>query len=422
MMRGGCAAGVAVCLSLSPACSGDGGGAFEGEPGKQMPADFEDWVPSMEVVLDGGEPAFFLLDTGAPVTLADTDDFPELAEGWHDLDLVLDQLRFSSVEVGALDVFGFTQNRAVRLSGIIGGNLLADFALSFDYRDARVWMEDGPPAELPEAVAGGNVDDPVEIDARVEGGGFFRVAGETREIGATRFLVRAAVEDQSDENGFWALVDSGASSVVLSNELLEELGDQGRPRLDGIPVGTQGGAQTAYLTRVWSMRVGDAANGAVEQTSVPVLSLPDDGVFEAISDEVGLELKGIVGGMFLRRYLATLDYPGEAMRLLPYVSSEHIDPLEFVGLGFELVAAGDEWLVAVVYPGTDADAEGLLVGDTVAELAGEPTAGRSFDALDATIRSRDVGDEIAVGIARGDEIEQLLVSVEDLLPAFEVPQ
>jgi len=430
MMRGGCAAvAIAVCLTATSACGGGDGDDvdldFEGEPGRAIPAAFDGWVPGVDASLDGSAASHFLIDTGAPVTLVDTDDFSALAEGWHALDLELGGLRFPGLEVGALDVFAYVQTQGEPFTGIIGGNILTSFALSLDYQGGRVWLE-REPADLPADLSADAVDAPIAIDALVAGGGAFRVGGELREIGATRFLVRVAVEDQADEDGFWVLVDSGASSVVLDGRLLDSLGDQGRPRLEGIAVGTAGGEQTAYLTRVWNLRVSQPPESggdlAVEQASVAVLALPDDTIFESISDEVGADVRGILGGMFLRRYAATIDYPGESLRLLPYREQDHIDPQEFTGVGFLVSPDGDDWVVTTVYPDTDAEAKGVAFGDVVAELDGASLTGLAIDEVTALFASYDVGDAAQVGLARGGAIEVLEVEVEDLLPEFEAPQ
>jgi len=374
--------------------------------------------------LGGAESAPFLIDTGSPVMLADTDDH-DLADGWHVLDLELGDLHFSGLQVGAFDVFAGGEAGSAPFSGIIGGILLGDFALSFDAQGGRVWLEDGPPAELPAELAAGAVGPAVEVDARVAGGGRFMIAGEVRPVGATRFLVRVAVEDQDDRaESFWALVDSGATSVVLSNELMELLGDGGRPRLEGVVVDTASGPQAGYLTRVWSLRL-PGADDRVEQTSAPVMVLPDDDLFESVSAEVGQEVRGIVGGSFLRWYVATLDYAAEAMRLLPYVSPDHIDPDEFVGLGFDLTRRSGAWVIEAVFGGTDAEAQDVRVGDTLVAIDGIAVADLDESDIDGLARSGGVGAVVAVALERAGEDGRVEVDadveVEDLLPAFDAP-
>jgi hypothetical protein len=379
-------------------------------------------VPGVSASLDGASFAPFLVDTGSPIILADTDDH-DLSDGWHELDLELGDLRFSGLEVGAFDVFGGGATGSAPFSGVIGGTLVSHFALSFDAQGGRIWLEDGPLAELPAELSADAVDDAIEVDAQVAGGGRFMIAGDTRPVGATRFLVRVAVEDQDDAaESFWALVDSGASSVVLSNELMDLLGDQGRPRLDGVRVQTASGPKSGHLTRVWSLRLPGAAD-RVEQTSAPVMVLPDDDIFESVSREVGRDVRGIVGGTFLRWYVATLDYAGEAMRLLPYRSPDHIDPDEFVGLGFDVNRQGDAWIIDSVFPGTDAEAQGVLAGDTLVEVDGAAVTDLDESEIDGLTRGGGVGASVTILLERdgadGPVEIDVDVEVEDLLPAFE---
>jgi hypothetical protein len=431
MTRGGCAAVVAVCLAggaAAPGCGGgdDGAGSptHEGEAGLPIAARFRGNVPGVSASLDGADLAPFLIDTGSPIMLADTDDH-DLDDGWHVLDLELGDLHFSGVQVGAFDVFKGGEAGSAPFSGIIGGSLLTDFALSFDPQGGRVWLEDGPPAELPAELAAGAVGPAVEVDAQVGGGGRFMIAGEVRPVGATRFLVRVAVEDQDDQvESFWALVDSGASSVVLSNELMDLLGDGGRPRLDGVVVQTASGSKAGYLTRVWSLRL-PGADDRIEQTSAPVMVLPDDDLFESVSAEVGQEVRGIVGGSFLRWYVATLDYAAEAMRLLPYVSPDHIDPDEFVGLGFDIDHQSGAWVIDAVFGGTDAEARDVRVGDTLVSVDGTAVGDLDESDIDGLTRGGGVGTVVAIALERrgadGPVEVDADVAVEDLLPAFDAP-
>ena len=430
MMRGGCGAVVAVRLATAvaaPGCGGDDGGgplAYEGEAGLPIAASFASGVPGVSASLDGGGLAPFLVDTGSPIILADTDEH-DLADGWHALDLELGDLRFSGLEVGAFDVFSGASVGTAPFSGVIGGTLLTHFALSLDSQGGRIWLEDGPPAELPAELAADAVGDPVDIDAQVAGGGRFMIGGDERPVGATRFLVRVAVEDQDDAaESFLALVDSGASSVVLSSEVMDLLGDQDRPRLDGVLVQTASGPKTGHLTRVWSMRLPGAAD-RVEQTSVPVMVLPDDRIFESVSREVGQEVQGIVGGSFLRWYVATLDYPADAMCLRPYRSPDHIDPDEFVGLGFDVTRQDSAWVVDAVFPGTDAEAQGVLAGDTLIEVDGTAVGDLDESDVDELARTGGLGATVPIALERdGDDGPvqvDVAVEVEDLLPAFEGP-
>jgi len=197
---------------------------------------------------------------------------------------------------------------------------------------------------------------------------------------------------------------------------MDQLPTEGRPRLDGVTVGTADGAKIAYYTRLSSMRL-----GAGELASVPVLVLPDDGIFQSLGDEVGRPVVAVVGGSYLRWFLATLDYLDRRLVLRRYREPTHIDPDEFIGVGFEMDSAANQWRVATVYPGTDAAAEGLEVGQVVYTLDGTEIGGLTAGEVDEVVAPFQLGDELPVGIERDGTMTEVLVRVEDLLPDFVSP-
>lgn len=401
-----------VAALVVAACGGDDTLEYDGVAGRPTTASFAGWVPSVGASADGVD-ATLLVDSGAPLTLLDNDHFTALDDGAHAVDLTVGELGFPGLPVLAFDVINYTQSREPSLDGLIGGDILGAFAFSLDYAGGRIWLDDAD-RELPDEADPAALDGAAEVEADVAGGGVFGIPGGTREVGATRFLVRAEVEDLPEP--FWVLVDTGASSVVLANQVADLLSTEGRPRLDGVTVGTAEGVQTAYFTRVGSMRLGDSA-----LDSVPVLVLPDDGIFESMSQEVDREVRAVVGGTYLRWFLATLDYPGGRLILRPYREPSHIDPDEFVGVGFEIDPSANQWRVSTVYPGTDAEAEGLEVGEVVYSLDGREISGLASGEVDAVVAGFGLGEELPVGIERDGAMTEVLVRVEDLLPAFVSP-
>lgn len=406
---------------LSTACGGDDALEWEGVAGRPVPASFDQWVPGVSASA-AGVTRHVLLDSGAPLTLLDTDEFTGLDDGAHEVDVAIGELTFPSLEVAAYDVISYEQSRSPPIGGLIGGDILTAFAFSLDYKDGRVWLEDEPAAR-PEGVAPGSVDGPLEVRARVSGGGVFPVPGGDRvDVGATRFLVWAEAEDLTGEDGFWVLVDTGASSVFLSHDVVERLSGD-RPRLEGVTVGTANGPQPAYFTRVWSMRLdaGEAEDPVVDLPSVPALVLEDDSVFDAIESEVNERVLGIVGGTYLRWFVATLDYPRETLRLLPYTAPDHIDEDEFVGVGFTFELRDSEWTVDTVYPGTDADADGLRSGDELVAVAGVEVDGLSYAEVDGLFGDYSLGDQVPVTVDGSGGLVEVEIAVEDLLPDLEAP-
>lgn len=407
---------LSLLLALLAAC-GDDVLEYEGAAGQATAARLDAWVAAVPVRVDGAEARDFLVDTGAPVSMLDADSFPDRVEGATTVALDGFGLRIPGAPVLVFDVFAYEQPAEVALHGIIGGDLLRHFAVSIDYQNPRVWLEDAPDG-LPAGVAGAAVEDVIAMPASVRGGGRALVPGDcpggcgTVDLAATRFLVEVRLED--DDAPRWMLVDTGATAVVLDPAVAAALLDPDRPRLDGVTVGTAMGQVTAYYTRLARLEVG----GAAASPSVAVLVLPDDSLFAGLSVEVGVEVAGLLGASFLRRFLTTIDYPAATLRLAPYRATGHIDPDEFVRVGFTMTQRDGTWQLQDVYPGTDAAAQGLTPGSTVAELDGTAITGATATEIAGLLSGFGLGDQVPVGVNRDGSIVVVPVTVEDLLPAY----
>ncbi len=405
--------------ALAAVACGDGGLDYEGEAGRPVAADIDRHTPYVQVAVDGSAPGRFLVDTGAPFSVLDTDSY-DLSDGKHAVDLDAFGLHVFDYEVVAFDALPFPQGDRV-IDGIVGGALMCSFTLSVDYQGERAWLDDawdgGAPAEFDAAVAPA-----IAVDVRLDGGGRYLVPGNcggdcgTIELPGTRILVEVVAD--GDAEPFTALVDTGATAVVASEALMTRLGMDGRPRLDGVTVGTASGPVTAYFTRLGSVSLSDAAEPL---TSVPTLVVPGFDLFDALSDEVDGDVDAIIGGTLLRHFLVTMDYPGRQLVLSRYRDPSHIDADEFVDLGFDMVASGGAWVVGDVYSGTDAQAQGVRTGDVVVRLDGTEIAGLDEGAVRAIVTQYDVGDAISLELDRLGGPVTLSVAVEDLLPHYEVP-
>lgn len=396
-------------LSGLAAC-GDGGLTWDGTLGTPVVAEFPFKTPTVTATVDGDLTGRFLVDTGAPFTILDTDSFTGYEIANHDIDLEAFGATFLGYQVTAYDALPFDMGED-RIDGIIGGSLLGEFVLALDYRGGRAWLYDDWDGSVPDDA---EYEAVYVIDFDLRGGGNYLVPGGTIETPATRILVDGVIEGQP----FTALLDTGASAVVLSETLVDRLGDGGRPRLDGVTVGTSAGALPAYFTRVGIVELGDSAS----RTSVAALVVPGWNLFDLISSEVGTEVDAIVGGTFMRYFVTTIDYPAGEIVLAEYSDPSHIDPREYVRPGFDLVRSNGRWVVSDVFPGTDAVAQGIQSGETVEQLGGVDIRSIEADEAVAAIYAEfDVGEVIAVGIDRAGGLETIDVLVEDLLPEFQGP-
>lgn len=407
-----------VAVAVTTGC--DAGLTIEGRLGEPIAAEIAGWVPSVQVAIDDDAPRRFLVDTGAPLTLLDG-----AAVGRPGPDatvaLSIGAVKISELRVPVFELFpeGGDDNA---YAGIIGGDLLSEVRLTVDYQVPTLWLRSaGDDAVLPPAVDVTRVQAPVLLAAEVRGGGTgyvpatCRVAGCKFEVAATRLLVGVLLEGETTPRRF--LVDTGASLVVMRQAVIDAL-PNARPRLSGVTVGTATGVVTAYLTRVGAMTLTAAVplRGPTIH-SVPVLVLPDESLFDAVRDEVGIEVDGLIGGSYLRNFLVTTDLEAGTLGLARYRDDSHVPSDEYVRLGFAIRADGQHWLVRDVYPGTSAAAQGLRVGDRLAAVAGTATDGLLRAEIDALLDG-PLGTPVEVTVATTPAPTTVTIVVEDLLPDY----
>jgi hypothetical protein len=212
------------------------------------------------------------------------------------------------------------------------------------------------------------------------------------------------------------IVDSGASAVVMDEALLATLGDPARPVLEGAAFGTIGGTVSGFHSRVWRLRA-----GAVSLDDVPVIVARNFPIFESVSRETGKPVRALIGGSFLRHFLATLDYQGQALRLARYDDPTHVAADEWVQIGVTFERDGDDWIASDVYTNRDAYQKGLRRGDVVEELAGVPLRGQPGETVDGILDGFTLGEEVELKYRRGGSLSTVRVLVEDLLPHYLPP-
>jgi hypothetical protein len=408
---------------VTPACGGDDedGITYEGKPGMPIESEFTADIPTVTVVLNGGEPKTYLADTGAPLTIVNAPSYPGRAEGKAQDEVETFGLLFPGFQTATWAIFDPLSG----IDGIVGGDLLRHFAFSVDYRGGRVWLSDPfDEATIPSDL---ELEPALDVPFDLLGGGRAALPGcggscGVVDLAATRVILQAVFED---DEPVWVLVDSGASAIVLDAGYFATLAeDPDRPRLDGVTVGTVTGNVDAFLTRVWQVTLQGRDGGAIRSATeddIPVLVLPTSGLIESLSMEVDRDIKALIGGSILRHYLTTFDYQTRELRLARYSNEDHIAANEYVSVGFSLLPFGDEWIVGDVYDGTDADLDGLIEGDVVEELAGQQITGQPEQYVGGLFAGYRLGDEVPVGVRAPGGVVTHMILVEDLLPSYVMP-
>lgn len=372
------------------------------------PLSFLGWSPLVAVETDGQPVIDFILDTGSPVTVLDTDYYGG-APGPDTADLATFGTVYPAVDIVRFNAFGSPPPGAILIvGGILGSDFLAGRAVTIDYHDARGYLFDRLAGEPWVDAA---VRTTVTVPFDLAGGGGLSVPGDgTVTIGPTRIVLTVTFEGTEAE----VVVDTGATHTILEEDLLVAFGDPSRPMLRGVDVGRIGGVSVGYLSRAASMDIGGAS-----VAGPPVLVLPGTTIFDSLRSETGRSIRALLGSTFLRHFLTTFDYRDSELLLARFTDDAHVDPREWIGPGIEVSdGPSGDFIVSDVYEGTDAEAAGVVPGMRIAEIDGAAVDVYDLDGFRRLLSSKTVGERIGIGFREGVSVVVTPVLVEDLLPAY----
>ena len=376
-----------------------------------------------------------LIDSGSPVVLIDPSLFGAtppttaaeipttinlgLLDAAGEPVVVIDDAPVLQVSNAMMDALGF--------GGVLGGNVMRHFSVQLDY-SAR--MMEGFCLGCSASTARTDVELPGGVVSfALKGGGHSAV---TLGIDAQRNAIdspavdipptRIPVTVTLDGTNYPFIVDTGATEVSVRSTVYSQLVSDGRAQLvSGIVVMTTGGASNASLTRAKTITV-----GGVTVMDAPVMTImsapgaPSDPLLDSISNELGTQIDGLLGGSFLRNFLVSIDYPNGQLHLQPYLTPPIPDEFRRVGFTISLDPIGPHFVVASVYPNTDAAAQGIMVNDEVVSVDGTSLASVGHVAtadqlLDGTPGSSKM---IAFGTTKNpaNANQTLTVRVDDLIP------
>jgi hypothetical protein len=368
------------------------------------------WIPTTDVTAFGEMPILFVLDTGSPFTIFDTGYFP-MAAGVVSPDPLVDTFLSSYTVPGpiAYDLGGPIPPGAIQVvGGILGYDFLGTRALVLDYHDENGWVFATLAGDPPVASSTGASS---AVTFSLLGGGGFSIPGDGATTApATRVVVDGTVEGVA----VTMMLDTGASASIVHESLLAALFDPARPQLDGVEVSQAGTAIEGGLTRLGAVTVGGAT-----VSGAPALVLPGSALVDGLASETGAPIQLLLGGTWLRYFLVTVNYPASELRFAPYTDTSHVNPDEWIGPGFEVSdGPGTDFEITDVYTGTDAESQGVMVGDLIAEFEGASTLGMPLDAFRLMLTSYTPGTSLDFGFRVGPSIVTVPVLVEDLLPVY----
>ncbi|HEY5089264.1 MAG TPA: aspartyl protease family protein [Polyangia bacterium] len=373
-----------------------------------------------------GQAFGMLIDTGSPVVLIDPSFF-NMPGPATNADIT------GNINLGLIDKSGaivvtLDQIPALKLSdammtslgfgGILGGNVMRQFSVQLNYADPMDAFRLGDNAMEPDGVEipGGSVP------FALQGGGTAsvmlsdKVTSPVVTIPPTRLPLTVSIDGTDAAHQFHFLLDTGASEVSVRASVYDLLVADGRPQLSGFQITTVLGGSNAEVTRARTISIGGET-----VPNVPVMTIPGDDLLDEIGGEVGYQLDGLLGGSFLRNFLVTIDYPHGQLHLQRYTTETWVDEFQRVGvaLGGTPLTSVHLYNAGVVYPGTDAAAQGIVAGDEIVSIDGA-----QLDPLDPitadNLLNGAVGTTKAIGLgmAHAAALSNTTVNVmvDDLIP------
>jgi hypothetical protein len=225
-------------------------------------------------------------------------------------------------------------------------------------------------------------------------------------IPRSRIVVNVSLEG----NQYAMILDTGATSVTVSQAAFTALTADGRTQIMTGGVETTSGVSTTSLARAASIAVG----GVTVDSVVVAHDTSFDTNLAAVSMDAGQTIDGSLGGDFLHDFFVTVDYAASTVHLARYSDlSFAVDEAEEIGIALE--AEGNGYVVSGV--STTAGAQGITVGDTVESIDDVDLAGLSLAQATLLLYGK-VGSTKVVKFGAAQQVanQTLTVVVEEFLP------
>ena len=351
--------------------------------------------------INGEGPFWFLLDSGASVTVINRSVADEvgldlqggiegrgsgensvqvaLASG---VDIAVQGVEIHDQTIASIPIDSFEPFEGRAMDGIIGADFFSRFVVEIDYENLIL-----------------NVYDPSEYT--------YSGSGEVIPIffEGSNPVFQGEFDIASQAFGGNVMIDTGASSSFGISKPFSELHNLLDLGLEMIqtPFGMGvGGESRSLLGRIDLLRLGS-------------FELPN--VIAGFSqDEAGAgadpSRAGVLGGEVLRRFNVTFNYSEQQMILEPNTHFDESFDMNMSGL--VLRAEGDhfnEFVVFRVIEGSPADKAGIEVGDVIQMIDGESTDSMILADFGDLFSSED-GRVLLLKLLRGNDIEEVNLTLE----------
>lgn len=345
----------------------------------------------LKVSLNGSRPEWFIFDTGAESTVIDTEFAKQLsvkqsgttvgtgsagtatAGVIKGVTLQLGAVRAQDLTVYSLPLTSFTPTLGVRVSGIVGNDVIKHAVADIDYENCTLHLY-APEAFTPPSDA---EMVPVIIEGNLP---FIR----TEIVPIKRAGVPAKLE-----------LDTGSTGIVLFNgpfvvkhRLVSSLARSMNAKTGGV-----GGTGQSTVGRIQSLRIA----GWDVPAPIAVLYRGTRG------DNASARYDGLLGGAIFRRFRFIIDMPGRRAYFKPNATLANAFDMDMSGL--ELVADGDD-LKTILIDEVFADSAGAKAGIKGGEIL-ETIDGRSAPEIgiqEVRRMLREDGKEYDLGLRRGKDL------------------
>jgi hypothetical protein len=324
---------------------------FTGTEGLPTPVLIRQNLMVTDIVVDGDEQGRVVVDTGSPGVFLSPTIFPRVKPSAVDTvrSLAFSHLLFQQPTVVGTDVINSTDS-AAPIGGVVGCSILCNFEVSLNYRDATLTL--------------GGTPLPADVDTLGTSLPFTLLKGVAL-FPPSRVLLDIVIEGGAK---YTLLLDTGATFVTLQSALFDAIASDGRARL---PVQEDSTKAPGSATRLQSVTLAGAQAARVVAAEDATL----DAKLAAIANETGHQIDGLLGGSFLRNFFVTVDYPNRTLHLRPLLAgAPAFDYFDRVGIALAASTQDAGYVVQLVVPSTDAEQNGVAVGDSVVAVDGQELA------------------------------------------------
>jgi hypothetical protein len=390
---------------------GGTGGSFMtmGMPGVPSPTRIGSNLVFADVAVDGKTGGRLGVDTGAPVVVVDDSKYPGLT--FPSQPTVTGDLQIGDMTIDNVPIVPMSFNSGMdgtNFAGLLGGQVMKQFAARFDYAHPDAAFRLGTP---PMEMATDGVETPGNsVSFTLQGGGLGKLqSGDIISFPATRIPVEVDIEGVTHP----FVLDTGASETTVRTSLFTSLTADGRAQLAGLPIMTVMGSSSATATRVSSLT---AAGATVTN---PVIITIGDTLLDGLEKEVNHPVDGLLGGNYLREFMVTVDYPQGVLHLQRYATPPIADEFKRVGVEIGLGGGTHRYAVAKVYPGSDAAAKQVNVGDELVAVDGQALDPLEPADADASLNGAVGSTKMIQFGSAGAALTNMTVTirVDDLIPA-----